>query len=57
MATEPKHNTVPAEWKPYCPSAMEIKDMSFWSCGETPFGEVTAENVYARDNKSLVNLW
>ncbi len=36
---------------------METEDMSFWSCGETSFGEATAENVYARDNKSLVNLW
>lgn len=57
MATEPKVDIVPDKWAPYCPSAMETEDMSFWGVGNTSFGEVTVENIYARDEKSLVNLW
>ena len=57
MATEPKQVAVPEKWEPYCPSEMEREDMSFWVCGETSFGEIKAEDVYARDEKSLVSLW
>ena len=57
MATEPKQIAVPEKWEPYCPSAMEREDMSFWVCGETSFGEIKAEDVYARDEKALVSLW
>ena len=57
MATEPKQVEVPEKWEPYCPSAMEREDMSFWVCGETSFGEIKAEDVYARDEKVLVSLW
>lgn len=56
-ATEPKTDIVPEEWAPYCPSAMETEDMSFWLCGETVFGEIKADDVYARDDKVLVNMW
>lgn len=56
-AAEPKTDIVPEEWAPYCPSAMEKEDMSFWLCGETVFGEIKADDVYARDDKVLVNMW
>ncbi len=57
MAIEPKVDTVPTEWKPYCPSAMEREDMSFWSVSNTSFGDATVEDIYARDEMVLVNLW
>ena len=57
MSTEPKQDTIPEEWTPYCPSAMETEDMCFWAIGNTSFGEVNVENIYARDEKALVNLW
>ncbi len=57
MATEPKQSGVPAKWAPYSPSAMEIEDMSFWACGEIVFGDIKTIEVYARDEKTLANLW
>ncbi len=57
MATEPRIDNVPKEWLPYCPSDIEVEDMSFWSCGETAFDEVKVYNVYARDEKALISLW
>jgi len=57
MATEPKCDGMPTEWTPYCPSAMEKEDISFWACGSTSFGEAIAENIYAKDKTGLVNLW
>ncbi len=57
MATEPKLVTAPNKWIPYCPSAMDPMDMSFWACGITSFDEVKAENVYSRDENALANLW
>ena len=57
MATEPKLDTLPTEWAPYCPSALEPEDISLWACGNTEFGQIEVDDVYARDDKFLVNLW
>ncbi len=57
MATEPKLNTIPKKWEPYCPSALEAEDMQFWSCGTTTFDFQQVEDVYAKDDKVLGNMW
>lgn len=57
MATEPKRGSMPEKWEPYCPSALEPEDMHFWSCGKTEFGQIKVEDVYAKDDKVLENLW
>jgi hypothetical protein len=57
VATEPKIDNAPAEWLPYCPSDLEVADISFWSCSETTFDEIKVNNIYARDDKSLMGLW
>lgn len=57
MATEPKLDTMPEEWTPYCPSALEPEDISLWSCGTTTFDFTGVEDVYAKDKKVLENMW
>lgn len=57
MATEPKLDTMPEEWTPYCPSALEPEDMHLWSCGTTTFDLIQVEDVYAVNNKVLENMW
>ena len=57
MATEPKLDSVPTEWTPYCPSALEPEDISLWSCGTTTFDFIQVEDVYAKDYKVLEKLW
>ena len=57
MATEPKLDSEPQEWAPYCPSALEPEDISLWCCGTTTFDFTHVEDVYAKDEKVLVNMW
>ncbi len=57
MATEPKQTGLLEKWTPYCPSAIRIEDVSFWGCSETCFDEINADNVYAKDEIALANLW
>ena len=57
MATEPKRDSMPTEWAPYCPSALQPEDMHLWSCGSTTFDAIQVENVYARDNEVLAMMW
>ena len=57
MATEPKVDGMPEKWEPYCPSALEPEDMHLWACGSTVFGEVEVEDVYAKDEKVIENMW
>ncbi len=57
MATEPKLDAMPEKWEPYCPSALESEDISFWSCGTTTFDFIGVEDVYAKDEKVLENMW
>lgn len=57
MATEPKCDSMPTEWAPYCPSALEPEDMHLWCCGTTTFDFVQVEDVYAKDDKVLENMW
>ncbi len=57
MATEPKFDSEPEEWTPYCPSALEHEDISLWSCGTTTFDFTGVEDVYAKDEKVLENMW
>ena len=57
MATEPKIEGTPDEWAPYCPSALDPKDISFWSCGKTTFDQIEVEDVYVKDNEILDNMW
>lgn len=56
-ATEPVIDEIPTNWSPFCPSDLEIDDMSFWFCGETIFDKIKVNNVYAKDEKVLVSLW
>ena len=57
MATEPKLDSIPEKWEPYCPSALEPEDISLWSCGITTFDFTGVEDVYAKDDKVLENMW
>ena len=57
MATEPKLDTIPEKWEPYCPSALQPEDISLWCCGTTTFDFIHVEDVYVKDDKALVNLW
>ncbi len=57
MATEPKFDNMPEKWEPYCPSALEPEDISLWSCGTTTFDFTGVEDVYAKGEKVLENMW
>lgn len=57
MATEPNCDTMPQEWTPYCPSALEPEDIQLWCCGKTALGQTEAEDVYAKDKTVLEKLW
>ena len=57
MATEPKLDSMPEKWEPYCPSALEPEDMHLWSCGTTTFDFTGVEDVYAKGEKVLENMW
>ena len=57
MATEPKLDTFPEEWTPYCPSAVQPEDISLWSCGTTTFDFILVEDVYAKNEKVVENMW
>lgn len=57
MATEPKLDSAPEEWTPYCPSALEPEDICLWSCGTTTFDFTGVEDVYAKDDKVLEKMW
>lgn len=57
MVTEPKRDSVPEEWTPYCPSALEPEDMHLWCCGTTTFDFQQVQDVYAKDDKVLEKLW
>ena len=57
MATEPKCFSWPEKWAPYCPSALKPGDISLWSCDTTTFDTMQVENVYARDENVLENMW
>ena len=57
MATEPKLDSVATEWTPYCPSALEPEKISLCSCGITTFDFINVEDVYAKDDKILENMW
>ena len=49
--------TMPEKWELYCPSALEPEDMLLWSCGTTTFDFTAVEDVYAKDDKVLENMW
>ena len=53
MATEPKPEKEPEEWKPYCPSEISQKDITLWEISETNFDDFTAHNVYLQDKKTF----
>ena len=57
MTTEPKLDSMPEKWEPYCPSALEPEDISLWSCGTTTFDFIHVEDVYAKVEKVLENMW
>ena len=56
-ATEPKCESIPDYWKTYCPSAIEPDDIKLWVCGTTTFDFQQVEDVYAKDDKVLDNMW
>ena len=41
----------------YCPSALDPEDIQLWSCGTTTFDLIQVEDVYAKDEKILENMW
>ena len=57
MATEPKRDTPPEEWTPYCPSAMQPEEIQLWACGKTTFDQIEADDVYARDETVFNYMW
>ena len=57
VATEPKLDSMPEKWTPYCPSALEFENISLWSCGTTTFDFIHVEDVYAKVEKILENMW
>ncbi|MBO5097011.1 MAG: hypothetical protein J6B96_01700 [Agathobacter sp.] len=57
MATEPKTDSMPEKWEPYCPSALEPEDMHLWACASTVLGEIEVEDVYAKDEKVIETMW
>ena len=57
MATDPKLDSMPEKWEPYCPSALEPEDISLWTCGTTTFDYIQVEDVYAKDEKVLEKMW
>ena len=48
---------MPEKWEPYCPSALNPEDILLWVCGATAFDSVSAEDVYAADEKVLAKMW
>ena len=56
-ATEPMLDSMPTEWTPYCPSALEPNDISLWFCGNTRFNDIEVDDVYAVNNNILENMW
>ena len=56
-ATEPKQDSTPWAWAPFCPSALGPEDMSLWVCSTTTFDAQQVEIAYARDEKVLNNFW
>lgn len=56
-ATEPKCDGTPKEWLPFCPSALEPEDMHLWACGETIFGDIKVDDIYAKDSKTLEKMF
>ena len=57
MATEPKCDSMPTEWTPYCPSALETEDIQLWCCGTTTFDYINVEDVYGKDREVLEKMW
>lgn len=57
MATDPKLDSMPEKWEPYCPSALQPEDMHLWACGTTTFDFIGVEDVYAKDENVLVKMW
>lgn len=56
-ATEPKCDGAPEEWLPFCPSALEPENMQLWACGETKFGNIKVDDIYAKDSKILEKMF
>lgn len=56
-ATEPKVEGKPADWNPYCPSALQPEHIHLWCCGTNHFDTTETNSFYARDEKVLSNLW
>lgn len=57
MATEPKCTGTPTGWLPYCPSELNPEDMHLWMCGTTTFDLIHVDDVYAKDEKVIENMW
>lgn len=56
-ATEPKQEGEPDGWTPFCPSALTPEDIGLWQRGEIRFGDMTANESYARDTALLECMW
>ena len=56
-ATEPKCESIPDYWKPYCPSAIESDDIKLWVCGTTTFDSLSVEDVYFASENILAKMW
>ena len=56
-STEPKLDSFNGHWMPYCPSAMDPKDIHLWESSNTYFDNIKIGDVYAQDEKVLENMW
>lgn len=56
-ATEPRLDGEPEAWEPYCPSALTAEDIGLWRRGVVRFGELEANETYARDPALLDCMW
>ena len=56
-ATEPKLDSTPKDWSPYCPSALEPEDIHLWMNGTTTFDSIFTDDVYARNEDILNYFW
>ena len=55
-ATEPKLEKKPEMWTPFCPSAVESRDINLWMCGLTKIDDIFVDDVYSKDLITLDNM-
>lgn len=58
-AAAPRQEGEPADWSPYCPSALTPEAISFWRRGTVQYNfcPIGVNETYARDEALLARLW